>query len=68
MEDLPLSRTAALVPEFAVKELPWAEYSDDDVAHSMLLSLAATVDIPILYDSRAKEFSYPVNYAATRDV
>ena len=25
-----LGRTAALVLEFAVKDLPWAEYSDDD--------------------------------------
>ena len=26
MEDLPLDRIAALVPEFAVKDLPWAEH------------------------------------------
>ena len=30
MEDLPLGRTAALVPEFAVKTLPWAVHFDDD--------------------------------------
>ena len=31
VEDLSLDRTVALVPEFAVKDLPWAEHSDDDV-------------------------------------
>ena len=30
MKDLPLGRTAALVPEVAVKIFPWAEHSDDD--------------------------------------
>ena len=30
VEDLPLDRTAASVPVFAVKDLPWAEHSDDD--------------------------------------
>ena len=29
MEDLPLDRIAALVPGFAVKDLPWAEHDDD---------------------------------------
>ena len=29
VEDLPLGRTEALVPELAVKDLPWAEHSDD---------------------------------------
>ena len=28
---LPLGRTAALVPEFAVKDCPWTEHSDDDI-------------------------------------
>ena len=28
LEDLPLDRTATLVPEFAVKDRPWAEHSD----------------------------------------
>ena len=31
MEGLSLSITATLVPEFAVMDLPWAEYSDDDI-------------------------------------
>ena len=30
MEDLPLDRTATLVPAFAAKDLPWAEHSDDN--------------------------------------
>ena len=30
MEDLPLSRIAALVPEFAVKDLPLGQNTDDD--------------------------------------
>ena len=30
MEYLPLGRTAALVPECAVKDLPGAEHDDDD--------------------------------------
>ena len=30
VEDLLLSRTAALVSEFSVKDCPWAECSDDD--------------------------------------
>ena len=29
VEDLPLSRTVALVPEFAMKDLPLSKYSDD---------------------------------------
>ena len=29
-DHLPLGRTVALVPGFAVKDLPWAEHSDDD--------------------------------------
>ena len=29
VEDLPLGRSAALVPEFAVKTCLWAEHSDD---------------------------------------
>ena len=30
MEDLPLGRIAALVPEFAVKDLPLGRTHDDD--------------------------------------
>ena len=30
VEGLPLSRIVALVPEFAVKDCHWTEYSDDD--------------------------------------
>ena len=30
MEDLPLHRTATLIPTFAGKTCPWAEHSDDD--------------------------------------
>ena len=30
MEDLPLGRIAALVPEFAVKDLPLGQNTDDD--------------------------------------
>ena len=30
MEDLPLVKTAALVPELQGKICPWAEYYDDD--------------------------------------
>ena len=30
MEDLPLGRIAALVPEFAVKDLPLGKNTDDD--------------------------------------
>ena len=30
VEDLLLSKTAVLVPEFAMKDYPWAEQSDDD--------------------------------------
>ena len=30
VEDLPLGRTAALVPELAVTGLFWTEHSDDD--------------------------------------
>ena len=30
VEDLPLDRTATLVPAFAGKACPWAEHSDDD--------------------------------------
>ena len=30
VEDLTLDKTAALVPEFAVKTCPWAKHSDDD--------------------------------------
>ena len=30
MEDLPLGRIAALVPEFAVKDLPFGRILDDD--------------------------------------
>ena len=30
MEDLPLGRIAALVPEFAVKDLPLGQHTDDD--------------------------------------
>ena len=29
VEDLPLGRTAALVPKFVMKYRPWAEHSDD---------------------------------------
>ena len=31
MEDLPLGRIAALVPEFAVKDLPLGQNTDDDI-------------------------------------
>ena len=31
MEDLPLGRIAALVPEFAVKDLPLGRTHDDDI-------------------------------------
>ena len=30
VEDLPLDRTAILVPAFGVKTCPWAEHNDDD--------------------------------------
>ena len=33
VENLPLSRTPALVPEFALKDLPCAEHSDDIYIH-----------------------------------
>ena len=33
MEDLPFGRIAALVPEFAVKDLPFGENTDDDDAY-----------------------------------
>ena len=35
VEDLPLGRTTALVPEFAVK-CSWVEYDDDDIVHGRL--------------------------------
>ena len=36
VEYLPLDRTAALLPEFQIKELPWGEHSDDDDTVSFL--------------------------------
>ena len=35
MEDLPLGRTAALVPEFAVKDLPLGRTHDDDILYNV---------------------------------
>ena len=39
MEDLPLGRIAALVPEFAVKDLPSGRTLDDDVEYRLQESI-----------------------------
>ena len=44
MEDLPLGRIAALVPEFAVKDLPLGRPHDDDIYRPIINTLVKIIE------------------------
>ena len=59
MEDLPLGRIAALVPEFAVKDLPLGQNTDDDYNPGTGCVSILSVICPVLYLAVALTFWLP---------